>query len=334
MRLGTSRPRAVLRRALAALATLVLVASVGTGCADRGAGTAPGAPAPDGTFARSVDIGGRTLYLTCAGRGSPTVVLESGIHDSSSPWTSVTGWEPPAVGPRAFEALARRTRVCAYDRPGTLVYSDGEAPRLTTRSSPVPMPRTARDVVSDLHTLLQVAHVPGPYLLVPHSMGGLFALLYARTYPADVVGMVLVDIFSPSVPALVGTDWPAYRTLLNAPGTPFDHDPRFETVDIDRSIRQLGAAPPLRPVPVAVLSKTEPFATAPGTDPALLQHVERVWPLAQAHLVDLAPQTPQTLVTGSSHYVQVQAPDVLAATVGLVLTRIARGAGPPTTVGS
>jgi pimeloyl-ACP methyl ester carboxylesterase len=61
------------------------------------------------------------------------------------------------------------------------------------------MPGTAQDLVSDLHILLQRAHIPGPYVLVAHSFGGIFARLYASTYPEEVVGMVLVDALSESV---------------------------------------------------------------------------------------------------------------------------------------
>ena len=61
------------------------------------------------------------------------------------------------------------------------------------RSMAVPMSRTARDLVSDLHALLQTAHVPGPYVFAAHSFGGIFARLYASTYPKEIVGMVLVD---------------------------------------------------------------------------------------------------------------------------------------------
>ena len=91
-------------------------------------------------FARSVDIGGRNVYLTCRGpvvAGAPTIVLISGYHDSSDAWTETTALDllTPAIGPPVLPALAKSHRVCAYDRPGTIRYIDG-AP-LTDRSTPV-----------------------------------------------------------------------------------------------------------------------------------------------------------------------------------------------------
>ena len=83
------------------------------------------------------------------------------------------------------------TRVCVYDRPGTLLNAEDTAGR--SRSDPAPLPRTAQDVVADLHALLRAARVPGPYVLVGHSLGGLCVRLYATTYPEEVAGLVLVD---------------------------------------------------------------------------------------------------------------------------------------------
>ena len=75
-------------------------------------------------------------------------------------------------------AVARFTRVCAYDRPGTY-----KSPEELSRSDPVAMPRSAADIVGDLHRLLRAARVPGPYVLAGHSFGGMVARLYATTHP-------------------------------------------------------------------------------------------------------------------------------------------------------
>jgi pimeloyl-ACP methyl ester carboxylesterase len=116
-----------------------------------------------------VDVGGYRLHIYCTGSGSPTVVIESGWGDSSTAW----GWVQPEV--------AKTTRVCTYDRAG-MGWSEASS-----------QPRTAREFAKELHTLLVKANVPGPYVLVGHSLGGYTVLVYAHDYPDEVSGMVLVD---------------------------------------------------------------------------------------------------------------------------------------------
>jgi pimeloyl-ACP methyl ester carboxylesterase len=116
-----------------------------------------------------VDVGGYRLHINCTGEGSPTVVIESGWGDSSAGWA----WVQPEV--------AKITRVCTYDRAG-MGWSESS-----------PEPRTAREFAKELHTLLEKANEPGPYVLVGHSMGGFTILVYAHDYPDEVSGLVLVD---------------------------------------------------------------------------------------------------------------------------------------------
>ena len=115
------------------------------------------------------------MYLECRGTGSPTVVLVAGLRASAGDW-SIAAKAAPAV----FPEIAKFTRVCAYDRPGTPV---GEQP---SRSDAVSQPTAAGDAVPDLHASLSAAGEKGPYVLVAHSYGGLIARLYASTYPQDV----------------------------------------------------------------------------------------------------------------------------------------------------
>jgi pimeloyl-ACP methyl ester carboxylesterase len=125
------------------------------------------------SFDRLVNVGGgRRLHINCSGmnfEGSPTVLLESGAGNDSSVWNRVQA------------EVAKFTRVCSYDRAGL------------GSSDPVSAPRTIVAVTEDLHTLLANAKVFGPYVLVGHSLGGILVRLYASYYPAQVVGMVLVD---------------------------------------------------------------------------------------------------------------------------------------------
>src|SRR5918993_5313980 len=126
----------------------------------------PAEPQPIGQL---VDVGGYRLHLACQGEGSPTVVMEAAIGETGLLWSLVQ----PGV--------AQRSRGCVYDRAG-LGWSD-----------PSPRPRTAALMVEELQALLATAEIPGPYVLVGHSFGGLLVRLYAARYPQEVAGLVLVD---------------------------------------------------------------------------------------------------------------------------------------------
>ena len=115
-----------------------------------------------------VDVGGYRLHINCTGAGSPTVVIDAGWGDWSASWSS---WVQPEV--------AKTTRVCTYDRAG-MGYSEAG-----------PLPRTAEQFAKELHTLLQRAGIPGPYVLVGHSLGGLPVRVFAHAYATDVAGVVL-----------------------------------------------------------------------------------------------------------------------------------------------
>ncbi len=121
-----------------------------------------------------IDVGGHRLHLSCTGSGGPTVVLEPGAGGRSSDFGLIT----PAV--------ARDTRVCVYDRAGR------------GWSEPADTPQDATQIATDLHTLLHRGQVPGPYVLVGHSFGGLYTLTFAAQYPDEVAGMVLVDSTAPA----------------------------------------------------------------------------------------------------------------------------------------
>lgn len=120
-----------------------------------------------GLLARLPD--GRRLNFRCAGAGAPTVLLEGGYGADSLGWGRVKA------------ALAKSYRVCSYDRAGA-GYSD-----------PGPLPRDGAAIARDLDRGLAAARIPGPYIVVGHSAGGLYVRLFSNRRPQDVVGMVLVD---------------------------------------------------------------------------------------------------------------------------------------------
>ncbi len=126
-----------------------------------------------------VDIGGgRRLHVLCKGSGDgPSVIFEAGLSQYTA--TSTYG--------KAQDAIAAFARVCVYDRAG-LGWSDA-----------APNGRTHQGMVEDLHSLLGAAKLPGPYVLVGHSIGGLLVRQYAQAYRADVAGVVLVDATSETI---------------------------------------------------------------------------------------------------------------------------------------
>ena len=124
-----------------------------------------------------VDVGGHNMYLACSGEGSPTVVLDAGLGGSSLDWSLV---QPD---------LAKTTRVCSFDRAGM-----GRSERVSSPRSPVYL-------AEELHDLLIKAGVPGPFVLVAHSLSGKNARLFAAAYPTEVAGMVLIDARSEYVDA-------------------------------------------------------------------------------------------------------------------------------------
>jgi pimeloyl-ACP methyl ester carboxylesterase len=122
----------------------------------------------DGSF----DVGGHKLHLRCEGTGSPgspTIVYLHGLGGDGSDIKSINA------------QLASQVRVCTYDRLNV------------GRSDSDPGRHTGADSVRDLHALLGAAGVDGPYLLVGFSFGGLLAIMYAGTYPDQVIGLVSLD---------------------------------------------------------------------------------------------------------------------------------------------
>lgn len=248
---------------------------------------------------RLVDIGGRSLYLDCRGKGRPTVVLEAGMGDGAR------GWAP------VLDELAATTRTCAYDRAG--------------RGSSDPRGRhTLVDAATDLRGLLAAAGEPGPFIVVGHSLGGSYARVFADAYRDEVVGLVSVDAFDPDLEAayihtLLGDLRAEYRTNLDGLRTLVAN---VEGLDWTTSEAQLIASD-VSGLAIEVLRapRAEPRLDA-ATNAAIAAAAEAGYSALSPGLVRYE------LAWGAGHMIQVDRPDLVIAAVRR-LVDAARAAGLP-----
>lgn len=288
---------------------------------------------------RLVDVNGYKMHLLCVGDGSPTVILESGLNDSLLYWYKVQ----PVV--------AKFTRVCSYDRAG-VGWSD-------TR----PEPPHSRNIAVHLHSLLTDAGVNPPYVLVGHSIGGIHVRVYQNMYPNDVVGMVLVDSTHPDwkkrLPSplmkwvalqrleyklaklampfgvlrffgllLCGNGPPEVRDMLrtvecqtrSAETQVTEYDDFYCCADEGCTTSSLGS------MPLVVLSHDPDKSHLPGfigADVAKLN--ETASTQMQEELSHLSTMGSRVVAKGSTHYIQLDRPDLVIDAVHLAVAASRNG---------
>ncbi len=262
-----------------------------------------------------VDVGGYRLHLNCTGEGSPTVVIDAGLGDWSTSW----GLVQPEV--------AKTTRVCTYDRAGM------------GWSEPGPRPRDAAHIAKELHTLLENANIPGPYLMVGHSFGGLPVQVFAHEHPAEVAGVVLIESMYPGQQtyatqsqmfsvASVLTRFGIVRLLARPLGlsadVPFAQAasdalsvrPKSlqafadEIRGIPDSLAQAGAVPTFGELPLIVLSR--------GLDP------DADWQAGQAQLSELSSNSQHLTAEKSDHGIQLQQPEAAVDAITSMIEQLRR----------
>ncbi len=234
-----------------------------------------------------VDVGGRQLYLTCQGEGSPTVVMESGGRGHSGGWDLV---QPSVAG---------FTRVCAYDRAGT------------GRSESAPAHDTAQAIADDLHSLLATAGVEGPYALVGHSLGGILVRVFANTYLEDVVGMVLVDTghgdpVARFLEVLTPEEWQQVRDLIL-------HDD--EGFNLPGGLDLLG--PDLGDIPLVVLTAGRRGASPLPLD--ISERLDQVRLETQQELLTLSSNSSHVIAEESGHGIQEDQPGLVIEAIRQVV---------------
>jgi pimeloyl-ACP methyl ester carboxylesterase len=255
-------------------------------------------------------------------------VFDSGLGGMSLDWSLVQ----PALG--------QTTQVCVYDRAG-MGWSD-----------PGPQPRTPGQIARELHTLLTNAGIPGPYILVGHSLGGKNVRMFALQHPDEVAGMVLVDARSeyvdappaaaaaPGAPQETGSGWslmgaarwvglvrligasqtgvPAMSSQTRTEIVLFETGQRgrdataAESLAMTTDNAQLQAAPALGDRPLIVLAAGPSMEQIP------------LWPEAQHRQAALSTNGRLIVVAGSGHYIQLEHPAVVIDAVQQVVEQ-ARG---------
>ena len=244
------------------LAMLMVSFSVACGAAPTAPpeNTVPAADTPAGGFQQrpslpapalegAVETAGGTLRYQCFGEGAPAVIVEAGGGDKP---TLTLSWNA------VIQGVYPVTRICIYDRAAA---------------------RTSRDMAENLHALLGKIPVPGPYILIAHSLGGWHARVFAHLYPEEMAGMILVDttLTAPDAPISYATAYPTY-----SPDEPADitHNrlpvdgvlsgtllPSFDGLDMEASNRQVREAGSFGDLPLVVISQTPGPEDFPGVDP-------------------------------------------------------------------
>lgn len=280
-----------------------------------------------------VNIGGATdrpsftMHIYCTGEGGPTVVLDSGLGDSYISWRKV---QPQ---------IAKFTRVCSYDRAG-IGYSD-----------PSPRARTSRAIAEELNWLLHNAAVSSPYVLVGHSMGGYDVRVFANLYRNQVAGVVLVDASHPEqesrlppelknmegswqreaefleytmplgIPRLLGLcDDDAVQRAAEC-NLRTAREGVAEMRSFPESAAETAAAGALGDLPLAVLSHDpdKPSADLPSD---LAKPTNDAWEKMQEELAHLSTRGTQTVAKNSSHYIQIDRPDIVVEAVHNVVDQV------------
>lgn len=228
-------------------------------------------------------LGEARLEYLRSGTGSPTLVL---INGSGGP---LEGWH------KVFAELEGLGTFFAYNRRGI-----GKSTKPTT-------PQTGEEMVETLRAVLQAAALQPPYLLVAHSLGGLIANLYARRYPQEISGLVLLEATAPEdIAVMASFESPVQRFLRGTIDLVFGQDPFGETAHVRRTVEQIADAPAFPEIPVVVVTGGKP--ALPWLTPAPAREARAAH---QRQLAALSPRGKQIIAPRSGHFPQFSEPEVV-----------------------
>jgi len=226
-------------------------------------------------------------WLSCRGQGPVTVVVVPGLHATASSWSKVSN---------RFSWI---TRVCFYDRPGL-----GLSPARSNRGAVLDAGGLARE----LQALLNVAHEPGPYVVVGHSFGGLVARAFIRQNYSRIAGVLLAESVDPKDTTL-GQYW----------------QEAGHNIDMVASQRAAGAGPRLGSHPLVVLSASKPDRDhLKGPTYGEPDWVTKLWINEQRENKNLSSNSIQ-VIAESGHVLQQDNPNAVVAALHAVVAAVESG---------
>lgn len=223
---------------------------------------------------------GGEFAMTVKGTAKPTVVLQSGLGDGKETWAGI------------LEGIARTHEVVAYDRPGY-----GETPGDNA-------PRDPCSAAREMRSMLKAANLRPPYILVGHSLGGLYQYAYAKLYPDEVAGLILLDPTHPNHWKRMQEEAPSAAAILKGVRfTVFSRAARREFDQQAEGLQTIDMSVPLR-IPVRHLVRTQYQAIETGDFETMVHALEQDWSrLLGAREVIRA--------DGSGHYIHKDRPDLV-----------------------
>lgn len=245
---------------------------------------------------RMIDVGGRSLHCRVFGTGGPVVVLLSGLGAEQDNWNGV------------IPALAAVTTVLTYDRAGV--------GRSELGSRPAHGEQSARD----LRALLRALELPGPYVLVGHSLGGFVARLFAAMFPQEVSGLVLEEVqhednLLRARTVLKGKDLEEFERIAAAmEATPANPMREADYREVTRT--QIRNSPSLPQIPLLIITVAgRAKAMPPVFSAEALEALDRLDVEMMRQLAASVSGGTHTLVSGTDHFVHVDKPELLTAPV-------------------
>ncbi|MFE6075884.1 alpha/beta fold hydrolase [Paenibacillus sp. NPDC057886] len=278
---------------------------------------------------RLVETGAYKLHIHQQGVGTPTIIMEAGSGETSLSWRDIP------------IELAKHATVVTYDRAG---YAWSES---------APSERTGANIVKELHDALEKEGIRGPYIMVGHSLGGMYARLFAQTYISEIQGLVLIDArpeddekntkvlleqaqFQGNPPAsllsllkLSGSFrlFPNFMleglvakqdrdAFINVIATPSFFHAKEEEAELAYTTEDAIRDQKLGSIPVRIIARGLPqdYAQA-GISAEVGEELESIWQSGQRNMLNISEDSQLLIATKSGHMVIHDEPELVVQTI-------------------